>query len=369
MQKIIEMSEQALDKYFGEVGAKKILLVGGKSLDALAVGDYFNNLASRTGIEVVRFSDFKPNPDYTSVLAGVKLYKEKGCDMVAAVGGGSAMDTAKCIKMYVTMDESKEYIEQKIVPNDIEFLVVPTTAGTGSEATRYAIIYYNGNKVSVTDNSCIPTAVVFDPDALKTLPDYQRKATMMDALCHAVESYWSVHSTEESKAYAAEAIELIFDSMEEYLANTEKGNADMLKAANIAGKAINITATTAGHAMCYKLTTGYGLAHGHAAALCVNALFPYMVKNTDKCTDARGQEYFSGMMDELADIICGANPLAAAERFDTLIKDLGLQRPIAHEGDIEKLTGSVNIERLKNHPVKLDEETISELYGSIVVME
>ena len=64
------------------------------------------------------------------------------------------MDTAKCIKMYVTMDDSTDYITQKIIPNDIEFFAAPTTAGTGSEATRYAIIYHNGNKVSVTDSSC-----------------------------------------------------------------------------------------------------------------------------------------------------------------------------------------------------------------------
>lgn len=367
MQRIVDNSTEALDAYFRDTGANRILLVGGRSMDKLAIGRYFSELHERTGIEVVRFSDFKPNPDYTSVLAGVKLYIETGCDMVAAIGGGSAMDTAKCIKMYVTMDDSTDYITQKIIPNDIEFFAVPTTAGTGSEATRYAIIYHNGNKVSVTDNSCIPTAVMFDPTVLKTLPDYQKKATMLDALCHAVESYWSVHSTQESQAYAEEAIRMIFSSMGGYLANTDAGNADMLKASNIAGKAINITATTAGHAMCYKLTTKYGLAHGHAAALCVKALFPFMAENTSLCKDARGEEYFKNMLNELAHIMGCDTASSAAESFGTLVDSLGLSAPKAADGDIELLVSSVNAERLKNHPVILGKDTIFALYKQIVL--
>ena len=367
MQRIIDNSTEALDAYFKDTGAKRILLVGGRSMDQLGIGKYFSGLHERTGIEVVRFSDFKPNPDYTSALAGVKLYKETGCDMVAAIGGGSAMDTAKCIKMYVTMDDSTDYIAQKIIPNDIEFFAVPTTAGTGSEATRYAIIYHNGNKVSVTDSSCIPTAVMFDPTALRTLPDYQKKATMLDALCHAIESYWSIHSTEESKAYAADAIKLIFSSMGGYLANTDAGNSNMLKASNIAGKAINITATTAGHAMCYKLTTKYGLAHGHAAALCVKALFPFMAENTSLCKDERGEEYFKNMLKELAEIMGCENASSAAESFGTLVDSLGLSAPKAADSDIDILVSSVNAERLKNHPVQLDSDTIRALYKKIVL--
>ena len=367
MQRIIENSTAALDAYFNEVGARRILLVCGSSADKLTIGGYFAQLQSRTGIEVVRFSDFAPNPDYKSVLAGVKLYRETGCGMVAAVGGGSATDTAKCIKMYVTMDDSKEdFITQKIVPNDIEFFAVPTTAGTGSEATRYAIIYHNGSKVSVTDESCIPTAVLFAPDTLRTLPDYHRKATMLDALCHAVESYWSVHSTDESKAYAAEAIKLLLSAKEGYLANTDEGNAAMLKAANIAGKAINITATTAGHAMCYKLTTMYGLAHGHAAALCVKALFPYMANNTALCTDARGLAYFEDMLKSLAEAMGYASPEEAAAGFGELTDGLGLGVPSVSAGDLDILADNVNTERLKNHPVKLDRGTIRALYESIV---
>ena len=83
-----------------------------------------------------------------------------------------------------------------------------------------------------------------DSNALKTLPLYQKKATMCDALCHAIESFWSVNSTEESKKYSKDAIETIMKHMDGYLHNTDEGNAGMLIAANTAGKAINITQTT-----------------------------------------------------------------------------------------------------------------------------
>ena len=147
---------------------------------------------------------------------------------------------------------------------------MPTTAGTGSEATRYAVIYFDGEKQSISDYSCIPSAVLMDASVLKTLPIYQKKSTMMDAFCHAIESYWSVNSSEESRQYSRRAIQLIMENKDLYIGNDETGNTQMLKAAHLAGKAINLTQTTAGHAMCYKLTSLYGIAHGHAAALCVS---------------------------------------------------------------------------------------------------
>ena len=105
-----------------------------------------------------------------------------------------------------------------------------------------------------------------EPELLESLPMYQRKATMLDAFCHAAESFWSVNSTEDSQEDAAEAIRLVLKYADSYLANEKDGNAQMLLAANIAGKAINVTQTTAGHAMAYKITTLYGLSHGHAVS-------------------------------------------------------------------------------------------------------
>ena len=210
-QKVIEVSKNytEIDEYLLEQKVKKLFLVCGTSIRLLRLNAYFDGLEERLGIQVVRFGDFTPNPTYDSVVKGVGVFRKESCDLVFAVGGGSAMDVAKCVKLFATMPENVNYLEQKIVLNEIPLAVVPTTAGTGSEATRYAVIYYQGTKQSVTDSSCIPDAVFFDVSALKYLPEYQRKVTMLDALCHALESFWSVNSTEESKEYAGEAIRTV----------------------------------------------------------------------------------------------------------------------------------------------------------------
>ena len=371
MQEILSAGENyaALDAYFERSGAKSILLVCDAAFPFLRIKTYFETLEARKGIRVVSFSDFQPNPLYESVVKGVALFHQEQCSLIAAVGGGSAMDVAKCIKLYSNMDSSENYLKQTIVPNDVPLLAVPTTAGTGSEATRYAVIYFNGEKQSVADASCIPGTVLFDASVLKTLPEYQKKATMMDALCHAVESFWSVNSNAESMEYSQEAIRTIMANKDSYLANEETGNANMLKAANLAGKAINITQTTAGHAMCYKLTSLYGIAHGHAAALCDKALIPFMMAHPEQCIDQRGAAHLETVYAGIAEAL-GCPKAQLAERFAEIVDSLELQVPQMHSPeDIDVLKTSVNPVRLKNHPVALTVEAIESLYQQILKQE
>lgn len=371
MQQILTASADyvELDEYFVQSGAESILLVCDSAFGFLRIRDYFDTLEARRGIRVVKFSDFQPNPLYESVVKGVETFHENNCGLIAAVGGGSAIDVAKCIKLYSNMDSSESFLTQKIVPNDVPLLAVPTTAGTGSEATRYAVIYYNGAKQSVTDYSCIPSAVLFDASALKTLPVYQKKATMMDALCHAIESFWSVNSNAVSMVYSQQAIEMIVANKASYLANEDAGSENMLKAANIAGKAINITQTTAGHAMCYKLTSLYGIAHGHAAALCDKALIPFMMQHTALCIDTRGAAHLQYVLAEIAAAF-GCAPEQLAECFAAFVDSLELPVPeLRSPEDIDILKTSVNPDRLKNHPVKLTAETVECLYKQILRQE
>ncbi|MCM1203843.1 MAG: phosphonoacetaldehyde reductase [Bacteroidales bacterium] len=358
-----------LHRYLLENRLKNILLVCGASFDTLPIKEYFSTWEKQSGITVTRFSDFEPNPQYESVVKGVRLFHASHCDGIIAVGGGSAMDVAKCIKLYANMDSHIPYLEQSIVPNDILLAAVPTTSGTGSEATKFAVIYHQGEKQSVSDDSAVPSAVLMDASLLKTLPLYQKKATMMDAFCHAVESFWSVHSTDESKRCAGKAIQLILDNRDAYLSNQDAGNEAMLYAANYAGKAINIAATTAGHAMCYKLTTLYGIAHGHAAALCVGPLWKYMLYHVNLCTDSRGAEYLTSVFDELANVMHCDCAEAAMDLFRHILTELKLPAPTADPADFDLLKRSVNPERLKNNPIKLDEDTLDSLYHQILGKE
>ena len=367
-QKIIpaENGYAGLDQYIKASGCKNIMLVCDESLRFLNIRNYFETLEERLNVTLTRFSDFKPNPLYESVVEGVRLFQERKSEMIIAVGGGSAMDVAKCIKLYSNMDSKENYLKQKIVQNEIPLLAVPTTAGTGSEATRYAVIYFNGEKQSVADESCIPSVVLMDPSVLKTLPEYQKKSTMLDALCHAIESFWSVNSTEESREYSKTAIQLILKNKNAYLSNEESGNAEMLKAANIAGKAINITQTTAGHAMCYKLTSLYGIAHGHAAALCVSKLFPFMLCHMDQCIDPRGESFLSLIFKEIAEALGCEQAADGVMKFDEIVSSLDLKIPAAAEQDYEILKRSVNPTRLKNNPVGLEIDDIDMLYHQIL---
>ena len=372
-QKIITSKNeyQGLEEWMERVpGNGPILFVHGKSiLKSSTFPQMIEELSRKKGIKVITFSGYQPNPLYESVVEGVKRFREEGCTAIIAAGGGSAIDTAKCIKLYANMPgdgEDGAFLRQQIIPADIPFLVMPTTAGTGSEATRYAVIYYDGKKQSVTSESCIPDTVFFDPDCLKFLPSYQKKATMCDALCHAVESFWSVNSTEESKDFSRDAIREVLAYMDGCLANTDEGNAGMLHAANLAGKAINITQTTAGHAMCYKISGLFGCAHGHAAMLCDRVLYRWMTGNAENCTDPRGQAYLEKTLDEIGQAMGCKDRFSGAEKLLTLFDALELEVPSASEAQFEELTTSVNPDRLKNHPIALNESTINELYHEIL---
>lgn len=370
-QKVLEANGQyyVLDNWFAENNVKCAMLVCGKSIYRLAINSYIENIPERLGVKIVRFMDFQPNPLYENVCSGVELFQQEACDAVIAVGGGSAIDVAKCIKLYANNPgdgRSGAWLREKSIPNSIPFLAMPTTSGTGSEATRYAVVYYAGSKQSVSDYSCIPNTVLMDASVLRTLPLYQKKATMMDALCHAIESFWSINSTDESKAYAKAAIQDILKHMDGYLANTDEGNAGMMIAANTAGKAINITQTTAGHAMCYKITSMFGCAHGHAAILCDRILFPWMIQNTERCIDPRGKTYLANLFNEIGLAMGCQDAESGAKHLGDIFDQLGLDIPAASDKQFEELKKSVNPVRLKNHPIMLDPDTIMSLYHEIL---
>ena len=367
-QKIIksEELESCLAAIKKERNVHHALLVCGNSFRIQGLYQQLEDALKKEGMELTEFSDFEPNPKYESVISGIKTYHQKGCDLILAAGGGSAMDVAKCIKLFNCMNVEENCLKQEIISNEIPFLAIPTTAGTGSEATRFAVIYYEGNKQSISHESGIPEYVLMDPELLRTLPEYQRKATMLDALCHAVESFWSVNAGKESQKAAAEAIRMVLAYEDAYLANQPEGNEKMLLAANLAGKAINYTKTTAGHAMAYKLTTLYGLAHGHAVALCVDALWPYMIGHTEDAMDVRGKAYLDDMFLRLAQVMGCASSMDAAVKYHEMLEQLHLSRPeVKSVEELELLAGSVNPERLGNNPVCLKKEVLRSLYARI----
>lgn len=335
---------------------RKFLLVRDSAYDYLKIKKFFD------AIPHVEFSGFMPNPLYEQVCNGIELFNGEKCDLIVAVGGGSTIDVAKCIKLYCRMDSSINYLEQEAFDSGITLVALPTTAGTGSESTRHAVIYYEGAKQSISHPSIVPDYAVLEPSVLKTLPVYQKKCTMLDALCQAVESWWSVNSTDESKEYSRKAIGAIKENWEEYIfENTDVSAAKIMEAANYAGRAINITATTAAHAMSYKITSLYKFPHGHAVAVCMPEVWGYMHEHTEDCIDGRGVNYFKDTLAEIAAMI-------DLHYFKFMMEKLEMSYPVADNRaeELEVLAKSVNPVRLKNNPVSLSKNILKEMYGRIV---
>ena len=332
-----------LDPLLESFRGKKVFLVCGSSFDRLEIASAINRL------DPVRFSAFSPNPVYEDVCAGVDLFRHSGCNAILAAGGGSALDVAKCIKLFAPMDPGRNYLQQPFPDSDIPLIAIPTTAGTGSESTRHAVIYYNGEKQSVSYPGIVPDIVCLIPSVLADLPLYQKKCTLMDALCQAIESWWSVSATEESIEYSKVAIELIKNNWKGYIQSGKHGD-QILLASNYAGRAINIAATTAAHAMSYKLTSLYGIPHGHAVALAMI-------------------EVWSAMLDEeKLQHLFRAFPIDL-NWFRDLVSQLELEQPVStqRQQDLAVLTASVNPLRLRNNPVTFDSEALRAMYERIVL--
>ena len=216
-------------------------------------------------------------------------------DAYIAVGGGTAIDTTKLLRG----------LDGELPP----FLAVPTTAGTGAEATRFAVYYDHGKKMSADDVRYLPTDQLLIPEFTATQTPYQRASTEFDAYAQAVESLWAVGATDESRSYAQKALDLM-------------AAGEQMLGSYWAGRAIDISRTTAAHALSYYMTATYGIPHGHA----VYMMFPYVCK-------ANGREEF------IKEI-----PVLQA------LRDFAAERNLDWNLLVDTLLANVNPARLANNP-------------------
>lgn len=302
----------------------------------------YRNALDEINMNSVAFTAFEPCPEVSSVHNGVEVFKENHCDFMIAVGGGSAIDVAKAIKLFAE--------------SDVRILAVPTTAGTGAEVTRFSVLYNHGDKESVRSWDIIPELQVFDYTALESLPYIQRVVTGLDAFTHAVEAYWSKDATDESRAYSAEALRLFNENFNAYLDDDKSTYEPMMKCSEFAGRAINIAQTTACHAFSYKLHKLKGFYHGQAVAICLVYIWKYMLENnsTDMNLDLLLAE---------VEVVSDFNP----EKLEQLLKDLGLLNDLTMTSQqFEETVTGVNVNRLSNHPVAFTTEDIRKIYSSFI---
>ena len=347
---------------------KKIFLISGKnSFKDSGARDRLKNILFKN---ITHFYDFSPNPKIEDVTKGIKVFNSANPELILAIGGGTTLDMAKLIKGLANSKNPKyDTSTNRINPKTTKIIAVPTTAGSGSESTPFAVVYINGTKYSLENESLLPNGIILDHTLTQSLTPKQTAISGMDAFSQAIESYWSVNSTDESKRYAKQSILLILDNLKEAVNNPNKNNrTKMLLAANLAGKAIAISKTTACHSISYPITSRFNVPHGHAVALTLGEVFEYnsQVQEEDY-VDKRGPEYVRKTMSELMSSLKVSSPQEAKEKIKKLMQDIDLETKLSVLGiDIGiVIKEGFNIERMKNNPRRINEESLRRLLKNI----
>lgn len=353
-----------------ELGSRKIFLVTGKdSYSACGAKAYLDNLLK--GYEVHRFCEFTVNPKIEDVERGIDIFRADRWDTVIAVGGGSVIDMAKVINFLAAHPRALDGYEIKFgAPKTLRPLIaIPTTSGSGSEATHFAVVYVGQRKHSIADEGILPTVAIVDAGLTKSLPEYITAVSGLDALGQAIESYWNVHSTNASKQFASAAIKLIIANLPVVVKRpTADSRLRMAEAAHFAGKAVNITKTTAAHSISYPLTSYFGIPHGQAVGLTLSSLLVFNSNVTDEdVLDKRGAKYVRKAVEEICKLLGTTNATGAREKIDSLLHQIGLKTRLGALGikskeDIELIIHKgFDPERMWNNPRLLTEEALREI--------
>jgi len=340
-------------------GYKNVLLVTGtRSYESGTARKIIEGILAETKFS--RLSGYSLYPRYEDVQDGLKAMQELAPQVIVSIGGGTVIDMGKLLAAaystkqdFLSIIEGKESFGKVLVPH----IVIPTTSGTGSEATHFAVVYVDGKKYSVGHPDMLPDAVILDPQLLEGLDTFQSASTGMDALCQGIESYWSVNSTEESRGYARKAIEACMQYLERVCTSPDNESREgMQLAAYYSGKAINITKTTAAHALSYHLTSTYNIPHGHAVGLLIGWVFEENLKvNVKNCADSRGVKFVRNRLLELMHMLGIQSELSVVSYFNGLLDRLGLQtnKFTLNNDSKRELFHTVNMERMRDNPVIL----------------
>lgn len=341
--------------------AKFLLVTGGKSFESTGAKEKISALLHNNRVE--RFYDFEANPKLDDAIKGIKIARRYKPDYVLALGGGSVIDMAKLITVFAAQNtdnfEGLANGSLKPVQTPQPLICIPTTFGTGSESTHFAVVYIKGAKYSFASPHALPTSYILDFSLAKSASKYLLACAGFDALCQSIESFWSRSATQESKNYAKRALEYLWPNIEDACLNkTDTSLEAMSIGANLAGKAINISKTTAPHALSYYLTSHFNIPHGHAVAICFPKFFSLNYGDgVPRSLKADMQVLFQ---------ILGVETGVQAEKtFVALMHRLGLKSDLSEWGLVRKkqyedIVNSVNMERLENHPFELSRQNLLE---------
>lgn len=310
------------------------------------------------------FSDLGPDPTVEQVDACAQVLREGKFDFAVALGGGSALDCAKaaCTACRGTVSVREALHGERELPKEhIPLLAIPTTAGTGSEVTKVAVLSdrESGQKIPLQSETFYPDAAIIDPELTLSVPPYITACTGMDVLSHALEGFWSKHHQPICDALAQRAAHLVFTHLLECYQNSDNLQAReaMCEASVLAGIAFATPKTSGPHACSYPLSAVYHLPHGEACAL---TLSWFARKNAP----AEG-----GRLHQLAQSLGFEDAFAMADRIDWLQQRLHLKTTFSQAGvspaDYPIFAKQCMHPNMLNNPIPMGENDILKMCGDL----
>lgn len=314
-------------------GPRSVLLVTDKILMELGLLDAIRQRLEAAGIEAHVYDGVLPDPTTDQVEACAAVGRAGQCDVVLGVGGGSVLDTAKAVGALLTSKQSLKFMAGylRVFRKPLPTYLVPTTAGTGSEATVAAVISdpVTHEKMKMVDYKLVPKAAALDAGLMRGMPPGVTAATGMDAMTHAIEAYVSRMSTEETDGMALQCCRFVFQDLPKAFAdgNNIEARHNMAMAAAYGGFAFSRANVGYVHAFAHNLGAKYGIPHGLANSLMLPSVLRFYA--------SKGVE----SLDELADALGYASAEAFITAVEALLRELQLPERIESlkAGDIPEL--------------------------------
>jgi alcohol dehydrogenase class IV len=360
-----------LASHVKEHHAQNPLIVIDKNLAKTGMQERIASILVSEGIKFTVFDKVEPEPRIETADEGAALAVKNKCDMVIGIGGGSAMDVAKAIAVIATnKGAAVDYLGLNKVPKaGLPKIMIPTTAGTGSEVTFTAVFVRKNLKKKEGMNSpyLYPELALLDPELTLSLPPAPTAQTGLDALCHAIESYTSVNSSPMSEMFSLEAISLIAENLRTCVHDGKNivARERMLLGSLYAGIGLANAGVTAVHSLSYPLGGKFGVSHGLANTI---LLAPVMAFNLPGAL-----EKFADVADAMGECTEGLPVREAAylavDAVEALIEDCGIEASIrdfgVEEKDFSALADvAVTVARpLENNPRKMTKEDMIAIYA------
>ncbi len=344
-------------------GKKALIITGKSSAKKSGLYDKVNDSLKKAGLETELFDKVSQNPLTTTAGEGAAYAKEKGCDVVVAIGGGSIMDCAKAIAFLAVNDgDVSDYIfGKKSGDKALPLILIPTTCGTGSEGNGFAVLTNpdNGDKKSLRCNAIVAKVSIVDPECMMTMPKSVLASVGFDALCHCMEAYTSRIAQPFTDALSLYAIGLIAGNLVNvYSDNAGKDGWEKITlASTIGGMVINTAGVTLAHGMEHPASGLRDIVHGKGLA----ALTPEIIEasytgNESKFADIA--KLFGGK--EAKDLALKIRELLKSINLNCTLSDLGIE-----EKDIPWMAENcmkVSAASVTNNPVVFTQEQIADIY-------